>query len=357
MYSALLVKLRPSTPWRISPDSGARDGVDSVYHSDNLFSAVTLAMDHLGYLGEWLAATIHSEQPAVRFSSCYPFLESTLLVIPPAHLWPPPPSGRMRWKGARFIPIAILESILCDPEFRLREEEWVVDGHTECLLPAPKSGKTVVPFRASLRRTAAVDRLTGMQADPVSTSCLEFSPGAGLWFVAAFSGLESAATWRGPIQAALRWLADSGFGAGRSRGWGRSADPEFLEGILPDLLIQSPSMPDPEAALPPEGASEQPPPPPETAYWILSLFSPSPADKVDWTRGSYSLVLRNGCVESPRGAGARKKSLRMVAEGAVLFAPTVPAGAAADVAPDGFPHPVYRAGYALSIPIAWRAPA
>jgi hypothetical protein len=35
----------------------------------------------------------------------------------------------------------------------------------------------------------------------------------------------------------------------------------------------------------------------------------------------------------------------------VLVASAVPRGSAADVAPEGFPHPVYRAGFALAIPI------
>jgi hypothetical protein len=35
----------------------------------------------------------------------------------------------------------------------------------------------------------------------------------------------------------------------------------------------------------------------------------------------------------------------------VLVAAAEPRGAAADVSPDGFPHPVYRAGFALAIPI------
>jgi CRISPR Csm4 C-terminal domain len=41
----------------------------------------------------------------------------------------------------------------------------------------------------------------------------------------------------------------------------------------------------------------------------------------------------------------------MVAEGSVLFADGAPRGSAADVAPDGFAHPVFRAGFALSIPL------
>jgi len=31
-----------------------------------------------------------------------------------------------------------------------------------------------------------------------------------------------------------------------------------------------------------------------------------------------------------------------------------PRGAAPDVAPDGFPHPVYRVGYAVAVPVPVR---
>ena len=44
----------------------------------------------------------------------------------------------------------------------------------------------------------------------------------------------------------------------------------------------------------------------------------------------------------------------MVAEGSVLVSSQAPVGSAPDVAPDGFPHPVYRAGFALAIPIPAR---
>ncbi len=41
----------------------------------------------------------------------------------------------------------------------------------------------------------------------------------------------------------------------------------------------------------------------------------------------------------------------MIAEGSVLYAVGEPRGAAADVAPEGFAHPVFRAGFALTIPL------
>jgi len=86
-------------------------------------------------------------------------------------------------------------------------------------------------------------------------------------------------------------------------------------------------------------------------YWLLSLFAPAPADSIDWGRGNYAVIARGGRVESAAGSGLLKKQVRMVAEGSVLYASGIPRGAAPDVAPDGFAHPVFRAGFALAIPL------
>ena len=84
---------------------------------------------------------------------------------------------------------------------------------------------------------------------------------------------------------------------------------------------------------------------------MLSLFAPTAGDTIEWERGAYSLVSRGGRVESPARSGDLKKLQNMVSEGSVLLARSDPRGSAADVAPDGFPHPVYRAGFAVAIPI------
>ena len=51
------------------------------------------------------------------------------------------------------------------------------------------------------------------------------------------------------------------------------------------------------------------------------------------------------------GFGQLKKQLQMIAEGSVLMAGDTLHGMASDVAPEGFAHPVFRAGFALSIPL------
>ena len=493
MNPGLVVKLRPSGPWRIGPGSGARNRVDVIYHSDSLYSAVTAAMSRLGWLEEWLDATARAGSPAVSFSSCFPFLGETAFVIPPRSIWPPASHStraeQVRWKGARFVPLAVVQSIFAGE--RLKENEWSVDGPSDCLVPAGLPG----PFRTAVRSNAGVDRLTGA-AERHSTACLEFRPDSGLWTVAGFADEAARDAWSAKVKSAFRLLADSGFGGERSRGWGRSEAPEFTDGMLPDLILPAPvekaAAPEPEpepleiaqavVAAPPvverlvvepeskpneehrdrEGAvqlveetpaleavsaaaseeaaaaavlpeppapepeapavevapaAEPEPPAPEpeaptvevapvaepepeaaavevaplaepetpaqepevpaleTAsepvrldpspepeplapasasshpHWLLSLFTPAAADLVDWRRGNYTVLPRGGRVESPAGSGELKKQIQMVAEGSVVYAEVPPRGSAADVAPDGFAHPVFRSGFALASPL------
>lgn len=611
MNPGLVVKLRPAGPWRIGPDSGARNRVDVIYHSDSVYAAVTGALARLGSLEEWLGATARHRPPAVCFSSCFPFLDEIGFVVPPRTIWPPTSpallSARVRWKSARFVPLGIVQALLAGQT--LDGNHWAVDGPSECLVPAGRPG----PFRTGVRFSAAVDRLTGA-TERHSTACIEFRAGSGLWAIVSFRDEAARARWSDPVRAAFRLLADSGFGGERSRGWGRSEAPEFIEGTLPDMILPKPEAPAPlptepepagplaasvearpelaplamtretaepaeaapaENALPAEAVGEQPNPeatagqpaapetapvesapapaaesaeaaspaeskvaataepsaepgaapaaqeppaapaeaappaesnvaataeppaepelgaepatpeppteaaaaptagpreaapavqtqqsgaeplaapeaapvqfvvpvepvmaqpqvegaepesappvepvsaqpdaeasaeppaapveaespaeaasaqaeagaeprpqppspppaleppspnpepkateslapgprPPAPAFWLLSLFTPAASDAVDWRRGNYTLLARGGRIDSPAGSGELKKQLNMVAEGSVLLAASAPCGHAPDVAPEGFAHPVFRAGFALSIPL------
>ena len=343
MIPALIVKFRPLGPWRSGPDSGARNRVDLVFHSDTLYSAVTGAMRHLGLLEEWLEATARrGEGPAVRFSSCFPWAGDRLYVAPPRSIWPPVISHKVRWASVRFVPASLVDSLLAGEP--VVEDQWDVDGSSECLIPAGSPA----PFSVGLRSGVAVDRLGGAIAEH-QTACLEFSPAAGLWTTAVFSSPEEAARWADPVRGAFRLLADSGLGGERSRGWGRSDAPEFQEGSLEEMILPRATQ---QAAPLEEGLRQSTP----RAYWLLSLFIPADGESVDWGRGSYSILARGGRVESPAGSGALKKVLHMVAEGSVLVAREEMRGAAPNVAPDDFAHPVYRAGFAVALPLPGEAP-
>ncbi|HLI83599.1 MAG TPA: hypothetical protein VKV17_06750, partial [Bryobacteraceae bacterium] len=345
MNPALVIKLRPTGPWRIGPDSGARNQVDAIYHSDSLYAAVTSAMVRIGLLEDWLSATAANGAPAVSFSSCFPFVEEIGFIVPPRTVWPPSStallSARVRWKSARFVPLGIIPGLLAGQV--LDEAQWTVDGPSACLVPAGRTG----PFRRGLRFHAAVDRLTGA-AERHSVACIEFLPGGGLWAIASFADQTARERWIDPLKTAFRFLADSGFGGERSLGWGRADQPEFTEGVLPEMILPPAARPQSAAAggsdAPPDLESLAPDPPPRVpvshAHWLLSLFVPGPNDSVDWAHGNYGLVTRGGRVESPAGSGELKKQIQMVAEGSVLYAPSGLRGLAPDVAPDGFAHPV-----------------
>ncbi len=326
---SFVVRFRPVGPWRFGPDSGARDRVDLIYHSDALFSAVCSAMSQLGLAEEWLQATATAASaPAVRFSSFFPFAGDTLLVVPPRSLWPPQESTKIRYKGAHFVPLPVIESLLSDKA--IDEDRWTVDGESECLVPSnPGRG----PFRVALRSTAGVDRLNHAAVEIHSTACLEFARGAGLWTIVQFADEDAASRWQAPVRSALLLLADSGLGGERSRGWGRSERPEW------------------QAWTPPESTAA------DQAHWLLSLYTPAQTDDVDWKRGNYATVLRSGRIESTARWGEPKLATTMIAEGSVLLASNELRGAASNVAPEGFPHPVYRAGFAVTIPIPWRVAA
>ncbi len=329
MPQGLLIKLRPTGPWRIGPDSGVRDRVGRVYHSDALFAAVSSALAQLGQLEAWLDATARASAPAVRLGSCFPYVGETLYVTPPRTLWPPKESSKIRWKGARFVPVSVVETLAAGR--MLSEGAWAIDGESECLIPQ-RTPTVAGPFRVAVRSAAGMDR-EGSAVSLHSTACLEFTPDCGLWTLAEFADDAAREQWTAPLTATFRLLADSGFGGERSRGWGRAEMPEISSGEVASLVLKQP-------AKEPNG------------FWLLSLFHPADSDGIDWQQGDYTLTTRGGRVESAAGWGEPKKLTRMVAEGSVLMASSAPKGSAPDVAPDGFAHPVYRAGFALTIPIS-----
>jgi CRISPR type III-A-associated RAMP protein Csm4 len=351
MTSALLTRIHPSGPWRYGPGEGGEDRVDDLYRSDRLYSAVALAFERLGWMDEWLDATARAPVCAVRFSSLFPFQGESLFVPPPATMWPPPPaalritspvfSTKVRWRAAQFVPLSLIETLLSGQ--RLIADQWIADPESRCMLrrDRPQSG----PFRTVTRTRLAIDRL-GSASAAHKTAAVEFKPGGGLWTVAVFSNEDSANFWSSRIRSALHLLADSGFGGRRSNGWGQVARIEFQESAWPDILL--PRLARQMAQRNVHVGNQEDGP---LDYWLLSLFSPYHEDAVDWSGGSYSLTTRGGRVESKAGFGKEKKAVRMIEEGSVLASRTPPKGCAVDVAPDGFEHLVYRAGFALAIQI------
>jgi CRISPR-associated protein Csm4 len=329
MNSGFIVRLRPVGPWRLGPSSGARDRVDRVLHSDTLYSALTIAARELGMLADWLAATAESKEPAVRVGSGFPFVGRTLLAPAPKHVWPPTSAGKLRWKAARFVPLQVAPRLLAYES--LKEDRWAIDPISESVLPVEKFGEVTPPFRVSFRRTAVVDRVSGISHEASETACLEFTEGSGFW-----CPVWCSEDWTDRVQGLFRFIADAGVGGERSLGWGRSAMPEFE--ALPAALVAN------------AGENEHH----ETGYWVLSLFAPAESDRVDWSRGSYSLLRRSGRTDA---RGELKAESAMVEEGSIVIADSVPVGFARNIAPEGSDHAIYRAGFAVVVPVSVRLPS
>lgn len=339
MQQALLIRLRPNGPWRYGPGDGGLDRVDALYRSDRLYSAITLAMRDLGFLQDWLSATVQ-ESPSIALSSLFPFQGDCLFAIPPATAWPPLPGlvntpspvflSKIRWKAAQFVPLSLIDSLLTGQA--ILADQWIPDPESGCLLRRDRPSSS--PFRVTARRNAAVDRIARNSFEVRSTACVEFETGSGLWTAVRFSDELAASEWGTRIQGAFRLLADTGFGGRRTSGWGQSQAPEFRSGPWPGILLPKLARTLGQR----NGNAES-----NNAYsqfWLLSLYSPAGIDQVDWTAGDYKLAVR---------AGSERKALRMVAEGSVILASSEPVGAAVDIAANAVPQPVYRSGLALSL--------
>jgi CRISPR type III-A-associated RAMP protein Csm4 len=347
MNPAFLIKLHPAGPWRFGPGEGGRDSVDHLYRSDRLFSAVTLAFERLGLLEPWLDATARSVSPRVVFSSLFPFQVDTLFAPPPAHIWPPPPaalrvsspvfSTKVRWRAARFAPLPLIETLLLNQ--RILADQWLTDAESACLLRRDRPQSS--PFRIATRTQAAIDR-GNQHHETHSLACLEFETGSGLWAIVSFADESAATEWGDRVRAAFRLLADSGFGGRRSSGWGQVAKIDFTDGIWPNLLFPKLAKANQNEAQTDANAP---------SHWLLSLFTPGETDEIHWDHGNYSITTRSGYIDSTASNGQSKKSLRMIAEGSVVVSANAPIGVAKDVAPEGFAHPVYRSGFALSLPL------
>ena len=302
-------------------------------------------MLHLGHLDDWLDATARASNPAVVFSSLFPFQADTLFAPPPQTLWPPAAAAlrtpspvfltKVRWRTAQFVPVPVIESLITGSQ--ISADQWIADAESGCLLRRDRPQSS--PFRTVVRARVPVDRLTNRSADGHTVACIEFEPGAGLWAVALFADTAAERAWGERVQAAFRLLGDIGFGGSRSTGWGQAPSPECQLGDWPALLF--PRL----ARGLRNGASGGLSP----LHWLLSLYTPAADDSVNWAEGKYALTVRGGRVESPAGWGAEKKLVRMVTEGSVVSSGTTPKGHAVDVAPDRFAHPVYRAGFALAL--------
>ena len=245
-----------------------------------------------------------------------------------------PESAKIRYKGAHFVPLSVIESLLTDKA--IDEERWAVDGESECLVPA-NQGRG--PFRVALRSSAGVDRLShaGVEAALHRVPGIYARrPGSGPSFSSRRGCRRAMASSRCEARCCC-WPIPASAASARAVGAARKR-PSGSPGACRSA----------EFARRTAGSR---------ASGCLSLYTPAENDAVDWKRGNYATLSRARPHRKQPRVGRAQSRPPMIAEGSVLLASNELRGAASNVAPEGFPHPVYRAGFAVTVPIPWRAAA
>lgn len=159
---------------------------------------------------------------------------------------------------------------------------------------------------------------------------VHFAQECGLWFGVQWRTTDS--DIQNLFALLLNDLGDAGMGAERSSGYGRASF----------KVAGSLELPDPQGKM----------------WTSLSRYLPRSEETAALLhpQAAYQIQVVSGWLDSPQKPAQRRRTVRMLAEGAVLGAlPSSPYGAVVDVRPsyrtnkDPLGHPVYRCGLALAV--------
>ena len=332
-------RLVPRGPWHVAERGvGIEETAESV-HSDTLFSALCCAV-RLGW-GETelsrLLEPFRAGDPPFLLASLFPYAGDVRFLPKPQLPLPldTPGEALKRVRQVRWISLELfrswlagsLEADVLQPEAFLTEQAAWLSPRERRALPAsflsegrPLWARTVVP-------RVALDRVTNA-SQVYRAGRLLFGPDAGFHLLVAWRD----DSWRTLVEAALRELGELGLGGLRSTGHGQFQ----LERTDP-IEIPAPAV--------------------VGRLVLLSLYAPTRAELERGVLGSaarYDLVVRGGWIASPDGTSYRRKEVRLLSEGSVVAA--LPdqevLGQLVDVTPDIMrtTHPVYRYGFALTVP-------
>jgi CRISPR-associated protein Csm4 len=347
--------LRPRGAFHFGERGIGVEETADLLHSDTLFAAIVSAWR---LLGEPLTAEndlallhpFHAGKPPLVLSSALPFA-GDIPLFPRPHV---PLGAEKSFKQVLYVSPQALALLAQGTRLtRERAEQELIQGGAVWMLPEERD--RIVPLlladepdtqrRAHLqeivtREPARITLWWGSDTPPVPhvvvdrvnaqpslyhSGRLRFAQDCGLTFWAAIHDDR----YQERLEAALTFLQDEGLGGKRTSGHGQF-DWEVRDADLP-------------AAADPTG------------YLTLSLYHPQPAELAAGVldQAWYRRIHRRGWIFSPEGRNLRRKGLWMLREGAVLRTlPSSSPGDLSDLRPErGFPHPIWRYGYALTLPI------
>jgi len=348
-----IVRLRFLTPVHFGSDE-AGIGVENVQpllHSDTIFSALCNAWAKFGILTAKELQELKQSfdtSPPFKLSSAFPYRPKgagTEFYLPKPvmstkqfeifgnEMRPEQKTEWKKWlKKTHFISSGYFEKWLKDEQFI--QEGWIDEL---------KAWKEIMV--EEIRPQHAQDRLT-MASQLYYLGEIFFEQeqdyDCGLYFMVQFPMDE---IWKDKLSKGLKALSDLGLGGERHFGMGRFKCDDNEYGTLVPIDEHPPLHFLTESTIH------------SNHYCVLSLFYPTVTEQKMIQKNvssvAYGLVQRKGWVfSSTTLLQMKRKTVNMFSEGSVFSIPGfTPQGTIIDVKPNGFPHPVWRFGMALSVPL------
>lgn len=306
--------------------------VELLPRSDSLASAILSVWRHVSPATSQEELTALAASPPFALSSAMPCLEldgrwEPLLFVPPGlaeRAGDANSEQRKQLKKVRFADAGALNSLL---EGRLPGSRTII-GEGEAVLLSRPARENATLWKRDVIQRVGIDRATGRSAEGMlfRYGAVWFGEGLRLALLAEFFDPQVRPTF----EAALRLLGSEGIGGGRTIGYGRFS----LERVDDQFNANLGSG----------------------ARLLLSLTHPTEEEIADGLLDQparYALVGRGGAVEVNGMGVARRKSVKMLAEGSLvrdLSRPRYGQSVLVREADARVRYPVYRLGCAVSLP-------
>lgn len=329
MMETLIYRLMPAGALHLGIQGFAREGSAMTVPSDTLFSALVSAWAELGFEPAELLAAFHGPTPPLQLSSTFPYIGSVRLYPRPLVRAPLPDSAQQARQKVRWVSEGLWKHMLGHLPLGASDCTLIEDGQVwalqrDCGAISKSTARSLAHqlcWKIEPVPRVALDRITNA-SQVYQIGRVTYRPDCGLWFAARAAD----DAWRVRLEAGLNLLADHGLGGLRSIGHGAFRWEHWQGAEITEARLAGPYV---------TNLARYAPPPSEVSALLDS-------------RAQYKLDLIPGWFRGD-GRNWRRRSVRMVAEGAVLRAPV--SGQLVDVSPGAveLSHSIYRYGFAFPV--------
>lgn len=315
---AHIVKMHFTAPLHLGSKEAMLENTLQHIPSDVVFSALCNVYRHL-YGKQALESLLAEQAQSAGFllSSAFPYYRDAYFLPRPLNFdltrygFEPKKAKRVK-----YLEYNLMHRVLAGKFQAADLENYVAEAVQGLLLPREYQGLKIC--REVEIPRVALDSLTAA-SNIYYFNQVTFTREAGLYCL-----VRCAPELWGRLKTCFRVLGDEGIGGDRTSGKGGFAVEFPGELAFPQL--------------------DQP-----ASHVLLSLYYPG-SDEARNLEAEYALIKRSGYVYSSEETGLRRKSVTMLAEGAVVYADSPPVGKLVDLTPPGFDkHKVWRNGLAFAV--------